>query len=840
MRPFQESRTQQDLAADAARSGEAAPLELRHYVSVLRARLWTVVASLVVVFSLVAIHTFRTAPIYRASARLLVERTLPERSPFEAPQQLTDERHFATHANLIMSREVLERALQDERVAGCFEHDERIDLSRPGLLRRALAELRALFGPKPTRPLEPWERLRGRLEVVPGRDTNLVDVRAAGPDAEQAAMLANAVAEAYVQYTVAMHKQSAVVTFQGLQQQRKEQERAVAQAEDARLAYRERALMPYLGSSPEDSPVLTRLQALNAQRTQVQLRRLELSAAVEALRRAEQAADTTALLRLAELRDDTAFEPNMDLLAERYERVRVRRAELGSAADAISGAQNDADVAGALMAVRAVFPDPAAEELLSRLDKVQLDIESALAIYGEKHPKLRALRNQQRLLRSRLHEALSRVASSIQAEDLMLARQQEALREQIQARKRAAINDTRQALEAELDMLTRQEEEIVAALQEQNRLALAQARESDEYARLERDVQRQARVFDVIVDRMKEVDLTKDVGVTNVSIVERAAVPLVPITPNVKRSLFLGLVLGLVLGIGLAFALEHIDSTVKTPEDVEKGAGMAWLGYVPEIRADGSGREALAERATYSLAFPSSAAAESFRSVRTNVYFSGERGEIRGIAVTSPAPQEGKTVFAANLAITMAQDGKRVLLVDADLRRPRLHAALGHEKQPGLSNLLVEGRPLEELVRTSVNGFDGELESLHVLCAGTRVPNPAELLGGEAMANFARQVRERYDVVIYDACPAMFLSDAASLCSAADGVILILRAARTRREAALRTRKQLEGVNARIIGGVLNRLRPAMLRHYGYEGYGYYYYDYRYYGAYGDGEGSEE
>jgi capsular exopolysaccharide synthesis family protein len=214
--------------------------------------------------------------------------------------------------------------------------------------------------------------------------------------------------------------------------------------------------------------------------------------------------------------------------------------------------------------------------------------------------------------------------------------------------------------------------------------------------------------------------------------------------------------------------------------------------------------------------------------------------------ITSAVPQEGKSVFAANLATTIAQDGKRVLLVDADLRRPQLQKAFNLKRDPGLTNMLVEGRPLSELVQSPRNGDNGSLENLHVLCAGSKTPNPAELLGGEAMAKFAREAREQYDMVIYDMCPAMFVADAAPLSSGADGVVMVLKAAKTRRGAAGRARRQLEAVDGKIIGAVLTNVRPKAFGGYGYYGYGYGYgygyydYDYhRYYREYADDQEQE-
>ena len=382
-------------------------------------------------------------------------------------------------------------------------------------------------------------------------------------------------------------------------------------------------------------------------------------------------------------------------------------------------------------------------------------------------------------------------------------------------------------------MLLKREKELRAALDREDEAALARARKVQMYERLERDTQRQQRVFEVIVDRMREVDLIKDEGITNVSLIEEAVLPQRPVSPNKVRNLMLGAFLGLMLGVGAAYGLSFMDDTVKTPQDVEEGLGMPWLGYVPKMRTS---REMVP--AQQMLHEPGGPYAEAFRSIRTNIYFSGQRGQIKSIMVTSCSPGEGKTVFSSNLAAAVAHDGKRVLLVDADLRRPRVHRANDLERVDGLTNVLVEDLSLEQVVQSPGNG-QAVLENLHVLTAGSKTPNPAELLGGEAMARFMVRAREEYDMVIYDSCPAMFLADNAALASACDGVALVVHAGQTKKSAAHRARKQLEVVDGTILGVVLNKVKAREMGSYGsYGGYYYYSTDY-YYEEYEDEEDVE-
>jgi capsular exopolysaccharide synthesis family protein len=730
-----------------------AEFSIRHHLDVIRGRFWTISACAVVLFSIAAIYTFRATPIYESSARLLIERRLPLASPFAQGQEQRDQEYFATQVNLITSRPVLDKALEREGLARVFEVQSDRETARPGLWGSALRELRTVFAGEASRQEEPWEQLKKAVQLRPVKETDLVDVIVRGSDPKLSALAANSVAEAYVAHSVAARQESAGQAFNILQQQMKEQEKALKKAEDDLLSYREQATIPELGSPGEQSnlsPVMERRRALNDEYTKVQLRRIELAVAAGAIQKAE-------------------------------------------------GEGHDPD---SLLGVNLIANAPAVVDLYGRLVQAELSLETTLRACGEKHPDVLALKEQIGQLEGELQKAALRAANSIRAEH---------------------------------EMLVAREQELMRAVAEESQLALDQARKSHVFGRLDKDAARQAHVFDVIVDRMKEVGLTRDAGITNVTLVERATPSQRPVSPNKPRALILGALLGILVGLGAAYAFEHLDDTVKTPDDVEKGLNVPWLGYVPRLETAAGELDGLAGLAQYSLTHPSSSGTEAFRSIRTNVYFSGTRGQVKSLMVTSAAPQDGKSVFAANLAVTVAQDGKRVLLVDADLRRPTLHEAFGLRKSPGLTNMLVEGTPLDKMIQTPSDGGNGKLDSLHILCAGAKSPNPAELLGGDAMAKFIHQARARYDMVIFDSCPAMFLADSAGLASGCDGVVMVLKAAKTRREAAVRARKQLQAVHGKVIGVVLNQVRPKSLRYY--SSYGYYYYDYqRYYKDDGEGE----
>lgn len=214
-----------------------------------------------------------------------------------------------------------------------------------------------------------------------------------------------------------------------------------------------------------------------------------------------------------------------------------------------------------------------------------------------------------------------------------------------------------------------------------------------------------------------------------------------------------------------------------------------------------------------SLLDPKSPVVEAYRTLRTNLQYANADGSLRRILVTSPGPGEGKSTTAANLAVILAQSGKRVVAVSADLRKPTLHQYFDLGNNRGVTNVLVGQANMEDCLQETV------IENLSLLASGPTPPNPAELLGSAKMKSLLEALQERADVVVYDAPPVVAVTDAAVLAPLMDGVLLVLNVGTVPRELAIRTREQLEKVGARILGVVLNRVSPK-------SGYGYYYYYY--------------
>ena len=305
-------------------------------------------------------------------------------------------------------------------------------------------------------------------------------------------------------------------------------------------------------------------------------------------------------------------------------------------------------------------------------------------------------------------------------------------------------------------------------------------------------------------------------------------------SPRKKAYLFMGGLIGLVLAVGGCFLLDYLDTTVRTREDVEQLLGLPVLGYVPTLAAEARGRQSNGQtnrgRDFLAIEEPHSILAESFRSIRTALSLSGngQRGTVL-IAVTSPSPQEGKSIVSINLALALARAGKKVLLVDADMRKPRLHKTFEINPHPGLSNLLAGQRD----VRLDLAVRATDVANLSLLPSGPIPPNPAELLDSPMLGQLLGSLPPELDYVIFDTPPAGNVTDAVILSARVHRTILVVRSFRTQKNVLNRTAQMLQLAHGAAKSVILNNAdvpRGA----YGYYD-SYYYYQSRYY-YYGEGK----
>ncbi|HUP88762.1 MAG TPA: polysaccharide biosynthesis tyrosine autokinase, partial [Longimicrobiales bacterium] len=356
-------------------------------------------------------------------------------------------------------------------------------------------------------------------------------------------------------------------------------------------------------------------------------------------------------------------------------------------------------------------------------------------------------------------------------------------------------------------------------------------------ARLKRQANVTEQIYTTLQSRMKEAQIVAAVQDPSVRVVDPAITPLKPIQPDKPLDLMLALILGIALGGSVAFVRENLDTTIHTREELQLESGtVPVLGLIPRIRdtagTNGSRRMPWPMRTT-SVATsaellrarlvagrnPRGSASEAYRALRTNLTFAQPDKPPRTLVFTSAAPGDGKSTSSSNLAITLAQQGLRSILIDADMRRGTMHDAFGTDPRPGLSDYLLGGPSLDHVIRhVALEGV-----AIDFIPIGTTPPNPAELLASTRMQALLEHLEGQYDAVIFDAPPLNVVTDAAVLGARTDGVIMVVRAGVTDRSAVRFAFDQLKAVHARVLGCVLNDVDVKRESYYGSELAGSYY-----------------
>ena len=427
----------------------------------------------------------------------------------------------------------------------------------------------------------------------------------------------------------------------------------------------------------------------------------------------------------------------------------------------------------------------------------------------------------------------------LRAELVDLLREQAKLSEVLGARHpdmirvRSAVQDTQAKLAGEIDKVVESvraeflaaqaaEESLVEAFDAQKRDALALNQEAIEFAVLQREAESNRQIYDILMQRVKETGITGELRTNKIRVIDPAEVPRAAVWPNRPRQLRLAAFWALAAALGLVFFFESFDNRLKLPEHVKSDLGLPLLGWVPAISTKGVQAPAVtAVNSVTKISHRAIRAAlplldngvppnftEALRSVRTNLLFSFAGEGVRSVLVTSTGPAEGKTIVASNLAIAIAQIGRRVLLIDGDLHRPRLHELFTHEQKPGLSDLIVGNAKASEVVLPS--GVRG----LWVLPSGARPPDATALLGSQRFKSFLADLADQFDWIIIDSPPVMAVSDAAIMAHVIPEVVFVVGAEMTSRHHARQAIEKLETVGAHVLGAVLNRVDLARNAYY--------------------------
>jgi len=705
-------------------------VNLIEYWQVLVKRRWIIYSALLLVTGLVTLGSFLVRPLFTATAQLQIEKQSPNVLPFQdVLTSYADYRDdfYETQSRLIQSRSVARAVVR------------KLELSR-----------HPLFAIPPGRsevPLTPDEIERRITEIVRQsmkveliRNSRLVNISYISPEPELAAEIANALADAYIEFNARSAYNTTEQAAASLTRQIETLREEIDEKERRLQRYaREQEIIPL---DERQNVTTQKLNDLNIAYTKVQTARIEKEARYASLK--ETPPEAIPELMINDL---------LQTLAAKHAELEREHAKMSS---------------------RFKSDWPAMASLRSEMEKTRARLDAE---------------------RADLHQRLLGAA-----------------REQYMA-------------------ALKEEQALSEALDRQKREAQEAGLRAIEYKNLKSEIDNRRVTLEALVKRQTETDTRAgmmDNPLGNIRVVDRAETPQFPSTPRKRLNFLLSLMAGLGLGVGLAFLFDYMDDSINSAEAVAGVAGLACLGVIPVhdqqprrlhvIRSRQQATESRPEIDLVTLRDARSPVSEAFREMRTALLVSSPGRPPKNLLVTSSQPREGKTSTALNLAIILSQLNRRVLLVDADLRRPRLHKALGLGSGPGLSNFLSGGEDLSSVIAPA--GPPG----LFLLSSGPAPPNPAELLDSpEFLGLTARLAADAsYDHVIYDSPPLLSVADAAIMAGHMDGVILVVQASATSRDSVARASEKLRVVKARVLGALLNKLDPFAQAGYRRSYYAYY------------------
>ena len=464
------------------------------------------------------------------------------------------------------------------------------------------------------------------------------------------------------------------------------------------------------------------------------------------------------------LQDKVALTPEkLSELNTQLVRAETRRKELESLYSAVTklpGSMRDAEM------IPAIASDPTIQSLRNQILKAEQNTEELSKKFGKKHPAMIKAEEELKVLQQKRDQEIRRVIGSIKTEYELAKSNESSLQRMFSGTKAEALDLNEKFIQ---------------------------------YGVLSREVDTNRQLYDALIKRMKEQSVTEEIQTVNVWVVEKAEKPASPVKPRKSLNILLGIIVGLFGGIGLAFFIEYLDNTIKSPEDVETRLGVPVLGVVPLLESKDENIEEII------LKEPQSIYAESYKTIRTAILLSSATRPPQNIQVTSMGPNEGKTVTSVNLAITIARSGYSVLLVDSDLRKPRIHTIFRLNNLSGLSTYLAGATTDIETV------FKQPLTNLTVIPSGPIPPNPSELLGSNRTNELISLLNERFDLIIWDSPPLMSVTDSLILSRILDGTIIVTKAGKTTYEIVDRGLKLMKGrrendIETRILGIVISGL----------------------------------
>jgi succinoglycan biosynthesis transport protein ExoP len=749
-------------------------------------RRWVVITFILLTVTLAAIISFTATPIYQATATILIENQRPSGLSI---QELFNEQnyyvsdyqglYFNTQLELIRSRALGERVAKKLNLANRPEFQEKSTVTPLGILRaiKGFVTLRWLRSPK--KPQAPPESALLAAEYAAERN------------ALMAAQIIGRVRAEVVERTGLVN-----VSYQS--------HNPVLAAE----------IVNTLVDEFYDYSIETRYEAT-------------------------QQASEFLSEQIAQLREDLAVkerelqkygqEKNLMVLNDREDTVVGKFSEMNNS---YTAAQiNRVKKEAALKELRDLNVDtlsnsqrvnsPTVNSLLQSYLQTKNEYQEKLKLFRESYPEMQRIKARMDSQRTELQNEIKNAVSAAESEYRTAVQEETSLKNLMENQKQNVLS-------------TNSNKILYNALQ------------------IEVDNMRTLLAF--LVNKQNETQVSARITgqrTSNIRVIDKALVPESPVSPNVKRNLIMGLLLGLFCGLGLAFAVEFMDTSIKSPEDVEKLVGLPSLGIIPSFSMNGSNKNLYLDYYTYGPRdkllkeavkegtdapielinhfYPNLAVSEAYRTVRTSILFSHtDRDAFKILTFTSAFPQEGKSTTTCNIAVSFAQLGDKVLLVDADLRRPRLHRVFKTRNVQGLSNILT-GRvqPKETIQKTFV-------ENLWLLPSGPIPPNPAELLNSNRMRQLLAQLRETFNYIFIDSPPMLFVSDAAIISSLSDSTVVVIRPEKAHRKPFLTTIAEIQRAKSHLIGVIFNDVN------YKKAVYSYDQYKYHYRGKYTEVHGDED
>ena len=605
--------------------------------------------------------------------------------------------------------------------------------------------------------------LQNNIKVVPLKETDIIQVKATAPDPDLAAFLVNTIAEEYYKQSLQISRGEITEVRQFLEEQLSNIQKELQQAEEALRTYKEQEKVAAL---PEETEELVK-----------------------------QSANFESMYNEAK----TELEANQKRLSYMQNQLSERKSHLVEDVSQISS------------------------PLITHLRQEMANLEGMRAGFlaqgfPEDHPKMVETVNRIEDIKQKLIKETTQLISKELSSSDPLAYSRELVEKIL-------------TLDIEIQSLTAKSEALKKIVDTYSNNLNTLPEKSLKLVRLERNAKVGENIFLMLKEKYEESRISEAGQIGSVRIIDKALPPENPIKPKKKINILLGALLGLGLGLGMAFFVERLDNSLKSIEDVEM-AGLSILGSIPLIKSSKDKKSKKKEESSEDYQIkriasnlvthfePKSPISEAYRTFRTNLQFARLDSPLRTILVTSSGPGEGKSTTVANLAITMAQMGTNTLLVDSDLRRPVLHSIFSLQRNPGLTNYLAGNVPLREIIQKT------PIENLSLLTCGVLPPNPSELLGSKKMKTLLEELKEKYEMILFDSPPVIAVTDAAVLSTLLDGVVLIASSGHTSREALVRATTLLQNVNGRLIGGVLNKIKVESV----YGSYHYYYY-YHYYGG---------